>query len=107
MLQHIIGRIGYQNESPHNVQEYFNGLRPNLRLLSYTYELERDDTEISMMLIELESPVIFGSTSTLHEDIDGPGVIGEMQRMNISPEYSSYKLGGSDVVCPDAPIHLA
>ena len=68
-----------------------------------------DDTKIGMMLIELESPVIFGSTSTLHEDIDGPGVIGEMQRMHISPQYSPNKRGGgaSNGSRSDAPIHLA
>ena len=97
-MQHIIGRMGYQNKSPHYVPEYFNGLRPKLRQPSYTYVLERDDTKIGMMLIELVSPVIFGSTSTLHEDIDGPGVIGEMQRMHISPEYSSNKRGGRATV---------
>ena len=28
MIQHIIGRLGYQNESDHFVPEFFNGVVP-------------------------------------------------------------------------------
>ena len=91
MIQHIIGRLGYQNESPHFEPGFFNGMVPILNKPGYEYNLERDDSKMGMMMVELESPAIFGSVSTLVADIDNPGIVGEIQRMYLRPEYSPYR----------------
>ena len=43
--------------------------------------MERDDSKLGMMVIELESPAIFGSFSTLVADIDSPGIVGEFKEL--------------------------
>ena len=51
----------------------------------YEHLLDRDDSKAGMMLIKLENPVMFSSTTTLLE-IDRPGVIGETQNIFVSGE---------------------
>ena len=64
MLEHIVARMGYQNESKHYDATKFNGLGPKLDRPAYEHLLDRDDSKAGMMLIELETPVLFSCTST-------------------------------------------
>ena len=77
MLEHIVARMEYQNESQHCVATKFNGLSSLLDRPGYEHLLDRDDSKAGMMLIELETPVLFSCTSTLLED-DRPRIIGEI-----------------------------
>ena len=79
--------MGYQNESQHYDAMKFNGLSPKLQQPAYEHVLDRDDSKAGMMLIELETPVLFSCTSTLQED-DRPGIVGELQKIYIRGEYS-------------------
>ena len=83
MLTHVIGRLGFQNESPHFASKHYNGINPILEKSGYEYTFERDDNKTGMMMIELVTPVLFGSMSTLIEGTDGPGVLGEIQRIYV------------------------
>ena len=56
----------------------YNGINPILGKSGYEYAFERDDNKLGMMIIELVSPVLFGSVSTLVEGTDGPGILGEV-----------------------------
>ena len=67
MLEHIIARMGYHYEA-----KKFNRLSPILDRPGYELTLDRDDSKVGMMLIELESLVLFSCTSTLLEN-DRPG----------------------------------
>ena len=68
----------------------FNGLSNILDRQGYEHLLDIDDSNAGMMLIELENPVLFGCTSTLLKE-DRPGVIGGIQNIFLSGEYSSSK----------------
>ena len=98
MIQLIIGHLGYQNEFVHFVQKFFNGIAPILNIPGYEYNLERDDSKLGMMMIELESPGIFGSVSTLAENIINPGVVGEIQMMYLSTEFTPYRKAARTLV---------
>ena len=66
MLEHIVLRMGYQNESQHYEAKKFNGLSPILDQPGFERLLDRDDdSKVGVMLIELETPVLFSCTSTL------------------------------------------
>ena len=54
MLEHIVARMGYQNESQHYEAKKFNGLSPMLERQGYEHLLDRDDSKAGMMLIELD-----------------------------------------------------
>ena len=92
-LEHIIGRLGFQNESPHFASDKYNGINPRLGKPGYEYAFERDDNRLGMMMIELVSPVLFGSVSTLVEGTDGQGVLGEVQRIYVKADLCSIKKG--------------
>ena len=93
MLEHIIGRLGFQNESPHFASDKYNGINPSLGKAGYEYVFERDDNKIGTMMIELVTPVLFGSVSTLVEGTDGPGILGEVQRIYVKADLCSNKKG--------------
>ena len=86
MLEHIVARMGYQNESQHYEATKYNGLSPKLDRPSYEHLLDRDDSKVGMMLIELETQALFSSTSTLQED-DCPEIIGEIQKIYLRGDY--------------------
>ena len=46
-----------------------------------------------MIMIELVSPVLFGSVSTLVEGTDGPGILGKVQRIYAKADLCSIKKG--------------
>ena len=64
---------------------------PILNKPGYEFNLERDDSKIGMMAIELESLAILGSVSTLVANIDNPGIVEEIQRMYLSTEFTPYR----------------
>ena len=97
MLEHIIARMGYQNESQHYDAMKYNGLSPKLQHPAYEHILDRDDSKVGMMLIELEMPVLFSCTSTLQED-DRPGIVGEIQKIYLRGEFSPAKRNATATV---------